>query len=184
MSTALARIDRQKARLEAMLDSLNERRIHAIRDQDWICRVKGCGKSSLLSGVVLLRTHWYTPPHGCSGGDYWTAGERNLICPKCSVRHRMIEQDPLPPNYSDYSYEKQRKIDAARKVAMERKYGISEGIGRTVFDNIIDGYKDAFYEVRRGGKDATRERPLRMTSTEIATLYGLSPDTFSSFVNV
>jgi hypothetical protein len=185
MSTALARIDRQKARLEAMLASLNERRILAIRDQDWVCRARKCGQSSLLSSVVLVRTHWYTPPHGCSGGDYWTAGERNLICPKCSVRHRMIAQDPQPPDYYDYSHEKQRKIDAARKVVMEREYQISAGIDfRQIFDNIIDAYKDAYYEIRRAGKDVKRDRPARLSDAEAASLYGLSPLSFSTFINV
>lgn len=186
MTTSISRIERQQAQLESQIESLQRNKVEAVRNQRWRCHAEGCGRSSKLSSVILVQTYWYTHPHGCTGGDYWNSGERNLICPKCHVRHRMIEQDPRPDNYYDFSYDKQREIDARRQIVMERKYGINKSIGfRQIFDNIIDDYNGAFYEVRRLGHDADRDRnECRLGATEVSQLYGLSPQTFRQFVNV
>lgn len=184
MTTSIARIERQQARLEHQIEALESNKIEAIRNQRWQCHAKSCGKKSKLSTVILVQTHWYTSPHGCSGGDYWNSGERNLICPKCHVRHRMIEKDPQPDNYYDFSYEKRREIDAKRRIVMEHKYRIDGHLDLSkIFDNIIDDYDDVFYEMRRDRRDARQDRRPRLSAAEISQLYGLSPHTFTRFIN-
>jgi hypothetical protein len=187
MSTALLSIEREQERLHRRLDELEQEKIDVLRTQDWQCQAKNCGRRSILSSVILVQTYWYTPPHGCTGGDYWNAGERNLICPKCSTRHRMIAQEARPDNYYDLSYAKQQEIDDARKIVMERTYGIAEwGARNQIFDNAIDDYKGRYYAVRKDGNKLVRsgERQNPLSATDIAALYRFSPQAFSSFVNV
>lgn len=47
-----------------------------------------CGNIEPIATQLYIQTHWYTPPHGCTGGDYWSAGEANWICPKCGYCNR------------------------------------------------------------------------------------------------
>jgi len=49
---------------------------------------RGCGKKIKVKDIDLIQTHWYTPPYGCTGGDYYNLGESNFICPKCKTRNR------------------------------------------------------------------------------------------------
>lgn len=52
----------------------------------------GCGEWIPVGQIVYIQTHWYTPPSGCSGGDYWNNGEGQFICPKCGVENRLYER--------------------------------------------------------------------------------------------
>lgn len=47
-----------------------------------------CKKKSKVSTITLIQTHWYVAPQGCTGGDYWNAGEKQYNCPKCGHRNR------------------------------------------------------------------------------------------------
>lgn len=51
----------------------------------------GCGKKSMIREIAYLQTHWYTPPSGCSDGDYWNAGEGEWDCPHCGRRNRLYK---------------------------------------------------------------------------------------------
>ena len=42
-----------------------------------------CKKHTPLKNALVVRTHWYTSPHGCTGGDYWNFGEYQFFCTKC-----------------------------------------------------------------------------------------------------
>ena len=42
-----------------------------------------CQKRTSLPKAIVIRTHWYTEPHGCTGGDYWNFGEYRFVCMKC-----------------------------------------------------------------------------------------------------
>lgn len=42
-----------------------------------------CAKAEPISTQVYIQTHWYTSPHGCTGGDYWNQGEAQWQCPNC-----------------------------------------------------------------------------------------------------
>ena len=47
-----------------------------------------CNNDYPISTQEYIQTHWYTSPHGCTGGDYWNEGEANWICPGCGFRNR------------------------------------------------------------------------------------------------
>ena len=49
-----------------------------------------CSKYHRIKDLVCIQTHWYTPPSGCTGGDYWNEGELQFICPTKNVRNRIL----------------------------------------------------------------------------------------------
>lgn len=57
-------------------------------------RVKcSCGCSSMIKNLPYIKTHWYTRPYSCSGGDYWNEGEGLTECPNCKARLRITHFD-------------------------------------------------------------------------------------------
>lgn len=50
-----------------------------------------CKNPFMISESEYLQTHWYTEPHGCTGGDYWNIGEGNCVCPNCRTRLRLYK---------------------------------------------------------------------------------------------
>jgi hypothetical protein len=59
------------------------------------CHGPGCGKATPIRELVYIQTHWYVEPHGCTGGDYWRAGEGNFDCPHCGHRNRLYDRKPI-----------------------------------------------------------------------------------------
>lgn len=59
--------------------------------------VCGCGEDHVIKDCVAIQTHWYTSPHGCTGGDYWNEGEIQIICPVTDNKNRIHFKDP--PDY-------------------------------------------------------------------------------------
>lgn len=49
-----------------------------------------CKKRCLIANTVLYQTHWYTPPRGCTEGDYWNEGECQFVCHHCGTRNRLL----------------------------------------------------------------------------------------------
>lgn len=52
---------------------------------------KGCGGFSRVGDLTFIQTHFYIEPHGCTGGDYWRAGEGQFVCPLCGHRNRLYD---------------------------------------------------------------------------------------------
>jgi hypothetical protein len=53
---------------------------------------KGCGAQFPVETLEYIQTHWYTSPYSCTGGDYWSQGEGQFICPKCGSLNRLYER--------------------------------------------------------------------------------------------
>jgi hypothetical protein len=187
MTTALRKIDAERAKLERRLEKLDDDRLAAIGARRWRCRAAGCGRTSKLSSVILVQTHWYVEPYSCSGGDYWRSGERNLVCPKCSVRHRMINKDPRPDNFYDLSMAKQDEIEKAERPVEERRLGVLDDLTRgKVFDHVVDQYDESYHPIRMNGEDVAKPRDRRSSygRAEIADMYGLDAGALATFVIV
>lgn len=52
----------------------------------------GCKKRTRIASLTYIQTHWYTPPSGCTGGDYWNDGEGQFVCPKCGELNRLYNR--------------------------------------------------------------------------------------------
>ncbi len=53
----------------------------------------GCEKEFPIGELEYIRTHWYTEPYSCNGGDYWNEGEGQFICPECGLKNRFIDEE-------------------------------------------------------------------------------------------
>lgn len=87
--TPLEKAEQRITRATKALENARKAKDSAMRDLTAKC--SWCGVASPLSAITLIQTHWYTSPHGCTGGDYWNAGERQWECPSCKKRCRDLE---------------------------------------------------------------------------------------------
>lgn len=50
-----------------------------------------CDRDEQIQNLTYIQTHWYTPPRGCTEGDYWNEGEGQYDCPHCKTRWRLYK---------------------------------------------------------------------------------------------
>lgn len=101
--------------------------LHIVRSQRKI--LCSCGKRHSIAKLEVLVTHWYHEPHGCTGGDYWSEGEWQFVCPVDGTRNRLM--------FDDYrvEYEKRDSIGIAAEPTFKSIY-------RGLFAKSRDVYKD------------------------------------------
>ena len=49
-----------------------------------------CKRRSQLCLWVFIQDHWYTQPHSCTEGDYWTPSKPetcHMVCPRCEAEN-------------------------------------------------------------------------------------------------
>lgn len=97
----LQELEKKVARLYAKLNPLLEE-IKIEKTKIMLVCFK-CKRRNQVGKLTYLQTHWYTEPHGCTGGDYWSSGEGQYICPKCRHVNRLYTA-------SYYSKEKNKEI--------------------------------------------------------------------------
>lgn len=86
--------DKQVAEATAILERRTEAEKEAKAETLVQCTTQvatgnGCKAWYAVKDLVYIQTHWYTEPHGCTGGDYWNEGEGQWICPACGHRNRL-----------------------------------------------------------------------------------------------
>lgn len=75
------------------IDQLKENQKKVRSRKTFLCV---CGHSHRIKDCTAILTHWYTRPHGCTGGDYWNSGELHILCPSNpDVRQRAYFQTNL-----------------------------------------------------------------------------------------
>jgi len=77
----LAGLHQQEGKILAKTDTGNKNR-----------KIKcgSCEDFHEIGSLTAIQTHWYTSPHGCTGGDYWNEGELQFICPETNVKNRLL----------------------------------------------------------------------------------------------
>lgn len=76
------------ANCESHLETLN--RMLATARSKRLMKCPACGRSHQIRKLDLIQTEWYTPPSGCTGGDYWNDGEMQFVCPATAARVRIL----------------------------------------------------------------------------------------------
>lgn len=122
MTDAMKAVEAARAALATAEAALNEER----RSRLILCR---CGEMHAIRDLHLIIKHWYTEPHGCTGGDYWTEGEWRFVCPVTSVENRLL--------FDDYNveHEKRQTVGVAAQPTFKNLY-------RGLFASSEDRYKD------------------------------------------
>lgn len=78
----IKKLDERRAVLEAELQE-------ARANLDFPCC---CGEVHKIKDCDVLQTHWYTPPSGCTDGDYWNSGELQVVCPVTGSKNRLLDR--------------------------------------------------------------------------------------------
>lgn len=95
-STALKKVDRIETQAVTARRSLDLYKPKVkVQCTSQVATGKGCGAWTPIRNLVYVQTHWYTHPHGCTGGDYWNEGEGQWKCPKCGHVNRLHESPEI-----------------------------------------------------------------------------------------
>jgi hypothetical protein len=98
IETALKMVELRKKQLRDAEDGV----VTAVANTFMVCRK--CGRRTRIRELTLIQTHWYEAPYGCTGGDTWHQGERQVQCLKCGFVNR---------DYSDKRLQSQTKYPNA-----------------------------------------------------------------------
>lgn len=95
---------KKSKRLEEALQVVAEENVKyekSLGNKRFLC---GCGKMHAIKTCDAIQSHYYTPPSGCTGGDYWNTGEIYIICPLTKQRNRLLYK-----SYWEVDYENREK---------------------------------------------------------------------------
>ncbi len=84
VESGISRCMSQQIKLQQERGILEKERLQILRGIRFSC--PRCGKRSTLSRWVFIKTSYFVPPHGCTGGDYWmqrSPSECGIKCPRC-----------------------------------------------------------------------------------------------------
>lgn len=62
-----------------------------------------CGEFHKIQDLIVIITHFYIEPYGCTGGDYWKEGEWQFSCPSTNKINRIM--------FNDYSIPYKERFD-------------------------------------------------------------------------
>lgn len=111
-------LEEQKKEISRAIDELNRKR-------EIQC---SCGDSHSIGDLTAIQTHWYTPPSGCTEGDYWNEGELEFCCPTTGIINRLLFD-----NY-DVPWKERDKYDNNPAQQFNHMY-------RRLFKEIINTYE-------------------------------------------
>lgn len=139
--------------LEAQLEELDEQKqvILAkvkVRNAGRKIRCGSCEDSHKIEDLSAIQTYWYTQPHGCTGGDYWSEGELQYVCPENGVRNRLLfDNNDIPhEERKQFNNNPEKQFSSMYKglfKAVEDIYGES-GAGEWVNNHYVDRNRKKF----------------------------------------
>ena len=83
------RVNELKAQLDEAEDELKASK------KEIRVRCSKCSGLTAVGELTYIQTFWYVLPHGCTGGDYWKAGEGKFECPKCGHENRTYNRPEI-----------------------------------------------------------------------------------------
>ena len=120
IDTKIAQLEQQKGDINVLIESLKSQ-ILVKCCSPWY-KNHGCGTLHKISDLTYIQQHYYVKPYSCSGGDYWSEGEGQFVCPTCGYLNRLLG----------------KKDDADTYYVNKREYIISM---KRYFKNVVDVYK-------------------------------------------
>ena len=92
----IANVNDELMLLKDELMSLNAKLDVAKCNEFYTC--DQCGKRTVVSTTSLVKEHYYTEPHGCIGGDYWSFGNYIVLC------NKYCKPTDIRPTHDMYSF--------------------------------------------------------------------------------
>ena len=99
------------------------------RDKNRKIKCGGCEDSHRTGDLIAIQTHWYTSPHGCTEGDYWSEGELQFVCPETGITNRLLFD-----NY-DVPYENRKDFEHNPAEQFKIRY-------KSLFREVRDSYDE------------------------------------------
>lgn len=116
-----------------------------IRNQKRKIKCASCPNSHEIKTLDCIQTHWYTAPYGCTGGDHWSYGELQYVCPTTKIVNRLLFD-----NY-DVPYENRSKYAHDPEAQFARNY-------KHLFKSVIDEYNEKHDTVNNYYVDKNRKK--------------------------
>ncbi len=123
----LAELHQQKKQILKKIDKRNKNRK---------IKCEGCEGSHEIGDLTAIQSYWYTPPRGCTEGDYWNQGELRFICPETSIINRLLFDN------IDVPWEERENYDNNPGEQFKRNY-------KHLFQKIEDSYDDTTLDLQR-----------------------------------
>lgn len=125
LESRLAKIDQERERILEEIEKRNKRKK---------IKCACCDDFYTIEKLTVIQTHWYTPPSGCTDGDYWNQGELQFVCPVTEIRNRLLFN-----NY-DVPWKEREKCENNPEKQFKINY-------KSLFKEVIDSYDE-----RQSGK--------------------------------
>ena len=95
-------LDEKIKQLENELNLLKDQKLE--KEKNKIIKCGACKKGSKIRNLEFINAHYYVPPYGCTGGDYWNTDDSNsgFICVKCNIRNRLLPKHLIALKYSHF----------------------------------------------------------------------------------
>ena len=87
-------MNRKIQEINEAIKELKKEKLRLRKTVTWKCPL--CNKNTRIGNLDLVIMQFYVHPHGCTGGDYWTSGDRpeyKIHCVKCNQSVREIDCD-------------------------------------------------------------------------------------------
>lgn len=99
-----------------------------------------CEVHEQIKDISIIQTHWYTPPRGCTEGDYWNIGELNFVCDTCKIRNRLL----FKKSKKEYEeYVKRNELGDWSGFSNKKKEQKFRNLYLKLFKKIIDTHKES-----------------------------------------
>ncbi len=86
-----------------------------------------CDDFHEIGNLKAIQTHWYTPPTGCTEGDYWNDGELQYVCPETGIINRLLFDN------NDVPWKERKDFDNNPEEQFKRNY-------KKLFEEVTDNY--------------------------------------------
>jgi len=117
-------INQEESKILEAIDKRNSRRT---------IKCVSCDDFHRIRDLDAIQTHWYTPPTGCTEGDYWNEGELQFVCPETEVRNRLLFSN------NDVPWEERRDYKNDPGEQFKTNY-------KDLFKKVIDTHREDDYE--------------------------------------
>ncbi len=97
------------------------------RNKNRKIKCEACKNYHKIKDLKAIQTYWYTPPQGCTGGDYWNEGELQFVCPETGIINRLLFD-----NY-DVPWEERRNYANNPEEQFKRNY-------KNLFQEVKESY--------------------------------------------
>lgn len=135
-------LDEQLARNEEEREGILKK--IEVRNANRKIECRACDDSHRIKDLTAIQTHDYHEPWGCTGGDYWSQGELQFVCPETGVVNRLLFFN------SDVPYQDRKKFKNDPEAQFKDMY-------KHLFKEVVQVHESRSFSIMDGNLE---QRPL------------------------